>query len=400
MLGIDIGAEVLEDEVAVRGIHAVFLQKAVVQGAEKLGIFAGVGSVDQLYQHLADLFVVVEDFHGIVAAVLLVIHDFVRRHTEDKGILPADFFYDLDVGTVHGSESHCAVEHELHVAGTGSFLTGRGNLLGNVGCRDDDLGVGYLVVLDEDNFDLVVNGLIVVDDICHRVDELDGQLGGLVSRGCLGAEDKGVLGNIQSGILFDLVVQVHHVQDIHQLTLVFVQTFDLHVKDGSGIHFDAVVLQDIVRKADLVLVLDVHELFPGLLVIHIDPEFPHAGQVSDPLVTDVVCDPVSEQGIGVKQETPLGDTVCLVVELVREHLVEVFQFAVLEDLGVESCDAVDAVAGDDRHIGHADLSVIDNTHAADLLVHVHAGVVIHPADLVLEAAVDLFHDLVDPGQQL
>ena len=178
------------------------------------------------------------------------------------------------------------------------------------------------------------------------------------------------------------------------------QTLDLYVKDRAGINFDSVVLKDVVGKTDLILVLDVEEFLPGLLVIRIDSEFFHAGQVGDPLVADVIGNPVCQQRVAVQQETSLGNTVGLVVELLGEHLVEVLQLAVLEDLGVQACNAVDRIACHDGHVCHADHSVVDDTHAADLFVHIYAGIVIGLVDLGLKAAVDLLDDAVDTGKKL
>ncbi len=189
-------------------------------------------------------------------------------------------------------------------------------------------------------------------------------------------------------------------QDVQQLTLVLVQTLDLYVKDRAGINFDSVVLKDVVGKTDLILVLDVEEFLPGLLVIRIDSEFFHAGQVGDPLVADVIGNPVCQQRVAVQQETSLGNTVGLVVELLGEHLVEVLQLAVLEDLGVQARNAVDGITGHDCHIGHADHTVIDDAHAADLVVDIDTGVVISLVDLGLKAAVDLLDNAVNTGKEL
>ena len=41
-----------------------------------------------------------------------------------KGILAADFFNDLHVGAVHCTQCNGTVQHEFHVACTGSFLAG------------------------------------------------------------------------------------------------------------------------------------------------------------------------------------------------------------------------------------------------------------------------------------
>jgi hypothetical protein len=49
-------------------------------------------------------------------------------------------FADLDVGAVQGADGQRAVERELHVAGARGLGAGGGDLLGQVGGRDDDLG--------------------------------------------------------------------------------------------------------------------------------------------------------------------------------------------------------------------------------------------------------------------
>lgn len=46
-------------------------------------------------------------------------------------------------------------------------------------------------------------------------------------------------------------------------------------------------------------------------------------------------------------------TVCLVLELLRVHLVEVLEDGGLDDLAVDCGDSVDGVAGDNGQIGHA-----------------------------------------------
>ena len=101
-----------------------------------------------------------------------------------------------------------------------------------------------------------------------------------------------------------------------------------------------------------------------------------------------------------KQETSLCDTVCLVVELLRHHLIEVLQLLFLQDLGVQSCNTVYRVACSDCQVCHLHLSVVDDRHLADLLLVAR----ISSLDLLHKAAVDLFDDLVytrkQSGEQL
>lgn len=86
-------------------------------------------------------------------------------------------------------------------------------------------------------------------------------------------------------------------QDIHQLTLVLMQTLYLYVKDGSWIHFDTVVLTDIFCKANLVLIFDVHELLLSFFIVRINAKPGKCRQICDPLVSDMIRYPVSQQRI-------------------------------------------------------------------------------------------------------
>ena len=197
-------------------------------------------------------------------------------------------------------------------------------------------------------------------------------------------------------MLFDLVVQIHYMHDIQKLTLILMQTLNLYVKDGARIYFDAVVLQDIVCKADLVLILDVHELSLCLLVVCINGEAFILGKVCNPIFTNMSSHPVSQKRIAVQQEAALCDTVCLVGEFLRHHLIEITQLALFQNLCVQCGNTVDRITADDRQICHADHAVVDNCHGADLLF---AVLRIMLADLIAEAAVDLFDDLVNTRKQ-
>ena len=227
----------------------------------------------------------------------------------------------------------------------------------------------------------------------------DGQLRGLITGCRLRAEDEGSLLELHAGVLFELVIQVHNMQDVEELSLVLVQSLDLYVEDRSGIDFDSVVLEDVLGQTDFVLVLDVHELLLRLGVIRIDLQFLHVGQICDPLIADLIGDPLCKVGIAVQQESSLCDAVGLIVELLREHLVEVSELFGHQDRGVKLRNAVDGEAGNDSKVRHADLSVIDDAHLVDLVADIYACIVIAVVDLTLKSAVDLLHDGVDSGKK-
>ena len=136
-------------------------------------------------------------------------------------------------------------------------------------CRENDLRVGHTVILDKYDFQLAVDAAVIVHHLRNGVDQLDRLLCSQVTCSRLSAEDKcpRVEGNLR--VLLDLVVQIHDMKDVQELSLILVETFYLYVKDGSRIHFNAVVLPDIFCQTHFVLVLDLHELAPCVLIVYI-----------------------------------------------------------------------------------------------------------------------------------
>ncbi len=70
-------------------------------------------------------------------------------------------------------------------------------------------------------------------------------------------------------MILQFIVQIHHVQNIQQLSLVLMQPLHLYVENGAGIYFNTIVLQNIFCQTDLVLILDIHELLLCFLVVRI-----------------------------------------------------------------------------------------------------------------------------------
>ena len=112
-------------------------------------------------------------------------------------------------------------------------------------------------------------------------------------------------------------------QDIKKLTLVLMQSLYLNVKDGTRIYLNAVMLQNVMSKTHLVLIFDVHKFLLCLFVICINLQLFDLRQICDPFTAHMICYPVCKKRVPVKQKSSLGDTVCLIVELLRHHLVEI-----------------------------------------------------------------------------
>ena len=73
--------------------------------------------------------------------VVLMINDLLGGQAEDECILLSDLLHNLNVRAVHRAECQRAVQHQLHVRGSGRFLGSSRNLLGDIRCREDQLRV-------------------------------------------------------------------------------------------------------------------------------------------------------------------------------------------------------------------------------------------------------------------
>ena len=163
----------------------------------------------------------------------------------------------------------------------------------------------------------------------------------------------------------------------------------------NRIDIDTIMLFDIFGQTQLILILDLLE-FLAALESSASGARPFSMQIRDPFVcTKLICYPLCQQRIRMKQETSLCDTICLVVELLRHHLIEIMQFSFFQNLCMQSGYTIDREACNDRHIRHTYLTFIEDRHIADLIILVR----ILLFNLDQETTVNLFHDLINSRQQ-
>ena len=103
-------------------------------------------------------------------------------------------------------------------------------MLGYIGCRKDKLCVGYLVIFYEYDFYLSADTLVVINNVGHRVYKLDRKLCGKITGCCLCSEDISLRIEVLSGMALDIVVLINYLEDIKELTLIFMKSFDLNIK--------------------------------------------------------------------------------------------------------------------------------------------------------------------------
>ncbi len=310
--------------------------------------------------------------------------------TEQEEVFLAHFLTDFHVGTVQRADGGRTVHHELHVAGTGRFFTCGGNLLGQVSARCNHFHAGNTVVGDKHHFQLVTNIRVVIDHFGDVVDQFDHPLGHVVTRCSLAAKYHHTVNPVGSITALDPRIQVNHVQRVEQLALVFVNTLDLNIKQRSRINLDAGFALNQGSQPLFVLQLDVTPGLTERLVIQIFFQTGQTGQVSHPLLAQHLIQQCTQPGVGRSHPASGGNTVGLVVELVRPELIEVVEQPFFKQLGMQCSHAVDRVAANNRQMRHADFTVIANNRQPTLAFDIAGPFHCHFAQ---EATVDFFNDL-------
>ena len=148
VLGTAVILEVSQDHVRVRV-------------AQVVGNLAEVLTVPALFQHIQNCHgnIIIRDECLRMVAHAFQCVDFGSQHTKDDLVVLTGGIGDFHVRAVQGAQGDCAVQHELHVAGAGSLLGGKADLLGQVAGRDQLFSSGngryYFTVRDgwgvEDN---------------------------------------------------------------------------------------------------------------------------------------------------------------------------------------------------------------------------------------------------------
>ena len=115
----------------------------------------------------------------------------------------------------------------------------------------------------------------MVNHISYGIDQFDCQFCIFVTCSCFCTKDKGSWVELHLRMLFDLVIQIHYMQNVHQLTFVLMQTFYLYIKDRARIYFDTIVLLDVFCQTQFVLIFNLHEFLLCFQIIYIYSKFFH-----------------------------------------------------------------------------------------------------------------------------
>lgn len=168
-------------------------------------------------------------------------------------------------------------------------------------------------------------------------------------------------------------ISVDHVEDVHELSLVLMDSLDLYIVKSIEWHVEASVLLDPSLESCLVLSLDLNEAVLERLVSGVWGKLLEVLQRGDPLIdaSKSVTDQLRQSRVAAVDPSSGSDTVRLVLELSFVELIELLENGGLEELRVQGSDTVDGVGADDGEVRHSDLlwpSFFDQTHSHDLLV--------------------------------
>ena len=185
-------------------------------------------------------------------------------------------------------------------------------------------------------------------------------LGPVITRGGFRTENERNRGKILQLAAFHLVVDRKDAQGIHELALILVQPFDLHVKHHGGVQLDAFPPQDFIAELFLFLLLDGDELFAEGGIDHRSQLFQRV-QVRDETGADFAFDEAAQFGIAKAEPAALGNPVCLVLETFGPDPVPVGEQVVLQDFRMQFRHAVCRMGSVNRQFRHMDLAVQDDT---------------------------------------
>ena len=201
---------------------------------------------------------------------------------------------------------------------------------------------------------------------------------------------------MEVGIGDATVVDVHHLHDVHELALVGVEALHLNVEDGVGVDDQTGLGLNVGGQTLLVGALGgTYGLQELGVVLELLELFQLKG-VLQPAIANGLGHELGIGGVGLGKEATVRDTVGLVVELLGRQGIEVLEHDVLDDVGVDLCHAVDAVAADHGQVGHADLAVPQNRGLAQALL----PALLRGVERLVPTTADLVDDLVNTGEEL
>ena len=186
--------------------------------------------------------------------------------------------------------------------------------------------------------------MVVVDLVLDTGDQLDDCFSVVVTWSGLSSDANDSWNELGSSLMLwgikDGQVSVDDVEDVHELSLVLMDSLDLDIVHAVDWNIDSGVLLDPSGKLGFVRSLDLDESVLEVFVTSIWHELLQVLEGSDPLIdsTEGIADEIGELWVAAMDPSSWSDTIGLVLELSFVELIELRENGFLQKLGVKGCD--------------------------------------------------------------
>ena len=240
-----------------------------------------------------------------------------------------------------------------------------------------------------------MNGRVVIHHIRNSVNQLNDELRSVVACRRLCPENKSSGYHIQSGVHLQVVIQPNDMQDIQQLSFIFMQTLHLNIKNGIRIDINPLCFLDILRQCNFVFLLDCRKSAAEGGILCIRHQLFQLIQIGNPTLADGFGNQLCQLRIGMEQPSSLGNAVCFVIEFFGIQLIKIMQLLLFQNFRMQCRYPVDRMTPDDCQKCHANLPICNDCHFSDFI-----GIVpIFFRQLQNETAVDFLHNLINTREQ-
>ena len=125
-------------------------------------------------------------------------------------------------------------------------------------------------------------------------------------------------------------------------------SLDLNIKERIWVHFDAVVLPNVLCQFLLVVLLNLTPCFAKLCILNECFKLLEVLQLLNPVVANLLGDELGELRITLQQPAAWSDPVGFVIEFLGPQLVEIPQDILIEQLRVQCCHTINRMAAHTR----------------------------------------------------
>ena len=113
-----------------------------------------------------------------------------------------------------------------------------------------------IIIWNKEYFKLVAYCRIIVHHLGHRGNQFDNAFGHEVTWCCFAAKDEKTGGYFKVRVGLKSGIKRDDMEDVEMLSFIFVDSFDLNIKEGSVVNFDIIMTFNEMRKIFFIFFLN------------------------------------------------------------------------------------------------------------------------------------------------